>query len=211
MIADPLLRWAVTALFVAAAVICLTAMASGRVSGPHWVSEVLHLAMSVAMAVMAWPWGMGVPNAPAMVVFAAGALWFLVRAITGRMCGGPIAWYHAAMMAAMAWMYAVMGKLIPGQGGDSGQDGHGGHAGHGAHGGHDGHGGSAAADPGWITGVNGFWTVFFAVAAVVLAYRYFAGRRTHSRVPEELSVDDAGVLGQAMMAAGMAIMFGVML
>lgn len=218
MIADPLLRWVVTALFVVAAVICVTAMAAGRVSGPHWVSEVLHLVMSVAMAVMAWPWGMGVPNAPAMVFFAAGALWFLVRAVTGRMCGGPIAWYHAAMMTAMAWMYAVMGQLVPGQATASsnpderhqasGHDmsGHGA-ADHAHHGG----GSGSAADPGWIGWVNAFWTVLFALAAVTLTYRYFAGRRTHSRVPEELSVDDAGVLGQAMMAAGMAIMFGVML
>ncbi len=71
--------------------------------------------------------------------------------------------------------------------------------------------GAAAADPGWITGVNWFWTGFFAVAAVILAYRYFDGRRQHRSAAPELSADDAGVLGQAMMAAGMAIMFAVML
>lgn len=207
MIADPLLRWVVTALFVISTAISLGAMATGRVSGPRWVSELLHVAMSVAMAVMAWPWGLAVPNAPAMVFFLAATGWFLLRAVIGKgaMCGGPVAWYHAAMMGAMAWMYAVMGALVPGQGG-----GHAPEHGHGGHG-HGGGGHGHQADPAWITAVNGFWTVFFAIAALLLTYRYFEGRRHRRTVPAELSADDAGVIGQAMMAAGMAIMFGVML
>ena len=122
------------------------------------------------------------------------------------MCGGPIAWYHAAMMAAMAWMYAVMGKLIPGQGGDSGQDGHGGHAGHT---GHAGHAETAPAPPvDWAALLNWACTLGFGAAAVYWLYRLVIVRL---RPPSDGSDRVLGIACQMAMATGMAVMFAVML
>ncbi len=64
-----------------------------------------------------------------------------------------------------------------------------------------------AAAP-WIAVVNWVVVIGFAAAAVFWTYQYFAGRRLE---PETLAQSHFGRLAQAMMAAGMAIMFGVML
>jgi hypothetical protein len=51
------------------------------------------------------------------------------------------------------------------------------------------------------------WTVGFAVATVWWLYRYFVERRARPAERRRL----LGIASQAMMAAGMAVMFGVML
>lgn len=207
MIADPLLRWVVTVLFVVAAGIFVTALASGRASGPRRVSELLHVVMAVAMAVMAWPRGADLPTTGPMIFFLLAMMWFVTAAVIE-----PDHWpaniYHAAMMLAMGWMYAAMnGQILPGHGG--GQQG-GGHGHHGAMPGMamPGADGAAPADPPYIGAVNWLWTVGFAAAALWWLYRCIPGRRAGGPAARD---GWAGPAAQAMMAAGMAIMFAVML
>ncbi len=126
MIQDLLLRWIVTALFVISAAECGFAIAADRRSLTHVVGHSLHFVMAVAMAVMAWPRGAALPTTGPMVFFLAATVWFVVVALaeSGHRVSNA---YHASMMLAMAWMYAVMsGSLLPtptegtGDGGGSG-------------------------------------------------------------------------------------------
>ncbi|WP_099025016.1 DUF5134 domain-containing protein [Mycolicibacterium palauense] len=214
MIADLTLRWVVTILFVLSAAETVYSVAIGDRAPRHVVGHGLHFVMSVAMAVMAWPKGTEVPNIPPMIFFLLATVWFVALLATDaghRLLNG----YHALMMFAMAWMYAVMGRVLPGQG-TGGQDTGGqemapdmqhdmtsmqgmemGAHQHGAHG-----------HPAWINAVDWFWTVFFALAALWWLYRFFTERRDNPGAP---AYEHVGAIGQAMMAAGMAIMFGVML
>ncbi len=84
-----------------------------------------------------------------------------------------------------------------------------GHAGHHGMAGMDMSGGAGAApavgDPAWIDALNWLCTVGFAVAAVYWLYRFFGERQAD---PNRRHL---GIACQAMMAAGMAVMFGVML
>lgn len=206
VIDDLFLRWIVTALFVLSAVECAYAVATGRRVWTHAVGHLLHFVMAVAMAVMAWPRGAALPTTGPMLFFGLAAVWFLAIAFTTA-AHRTIAGYHAFMMLAMAWMYAVMnGGLLPGQ-----SSGH-----------HDTQAAAMPMDmpgmdmaggagtspdpgyPGWIDALDWLCTVVFAVAAVWWLYRYFAGRQAD---PARRHI---GIVCQAMMAAGMAVMFGVM-
>ncbi|AQT80747.1 DUF5134 domain-containing protein [Mycolicibacterium litorale] len=225
MIQDVTLRWVVTLLFVLSAAECVYSLAVSHRRWPSAVGQVLHAVMAVAMAVMAWPRGAELPTVAPMVFFLLATAWFIGVTVTPQAAGHRIAGtYHALMMLAMAWMYAVMnGRLLPGQssGSDSGADaapvpaasGHTGHAGMNMPGmdmpGMD--MGTASAvgtggPPAYITTLNWVCTIGFAVAAVFWLYRYLSVRIT--RVPD--TGHPLGILCQAMMAAGMAIMFGVM-
>jgi Domain of unknown function (DUF5134) len=218
MIADLTLRWVVTVLFGLSFAECMYAFAAGHRKWTGVVGHALHLAMSVAMIVMAWPAGLAVPNRPPLVFFLLAALWFVGMAVAAS--PDPIQRlaneYHAVMMAAMAWMYAVMdGALLPGNtGGPHDQD-----APSGSMPGMPGMPGmempssdmsTQMAEPQWITTVNWIVTIGFGLAAVYWLYRYVAQRREDSaqRIP---LLAHAGSLCQSFMAAGMAIMFGVML
>lgn len=227
MIQDLALRWVVTLLFVLSAVECGYAIAAGKRTVTGMVGQGLHLVMAVAMAVMAWPRGAELPTIAPMVFFLLAAAWFLGVVLTQpdhRIVNG----YHALMMLAMAWMYAVMnGRLLPAdtppaqQNGPTGGGHHHGSGGqqHGAHAdmsptnmaptgtgdmGHSTHGGY----PAWVDAINWFWTVGFALSALWWSYRGFTDLRTQPRAP---AYERLSVIGQAMMAAGMAIMFAVML
>ncbi|MCX2930566.1 DUF5134 domain-containing protein [Mycobacterium sp. CVI_P3] len=225
MIGDLTLRWVVTILFVLSAVECLGALAVGSRRWTNVVGQLLHVVMAVAMAVMAWPWGAALPTVAPMVFFLLATGWFVAITVSpigaGHRLGGS---YHALMMLAMAWMYAVMnGRLLPGQVS---------HSGHvasadspAASSGHAGHGGmqmpgmdmpgmdlpadsSGGGYPAYIATLNWVWTLLFAVAAVVWLWRYLAIRMNREPADPGRTL---GILCQAMMAAGMAIMFGVML
>lgn len=224
MIQDVTLRWVVTLLFVFSGGVYVQAIVANRHSGANVIGDFLHAIMAVAMAVMAWPRGAELPTRAPMVFFAVAAIWFAVIAVrnSSRRWGSV---YHALMMLAMAWMYAAMGGLplrsttmsgmdmsgADGSPTDAGHAGHGGHAGHAGHGGHAGHsaaGPSASATPEWVGVLNWVCTVGFAIATVFWIYRYIAARlggSTHSPGQQ------FGILSQATMAAGMAIMFAVML
>ncbi|WP_026356842.1 DUF5134 domain-containing protein [Mycobacterium sp. 141] len=208
MIGDLFLRWIVTALFVLSALECGYAIVIGHRAWTHVVGHLLHLVMAVAMAVMAWPRGAALPTTGPMVFFGLATVWFLAVAFTTTR-SRAVAGYHAFMMLAMTWMYAVMnGGLLPGQT-TSGQ--------------HDTQASTMAMDmpgmdmpagagassgpgyPGWIDALNWLCTVVFAIAAAWWLYRYFAERQAD---PARRHI---GIVCQAMMAAGMAVMFGVML
>ena len=186
------------------------------------VNQALHFVMAVAMAVMAWPWGAALPTIGPMVFFFVAYAWFVAIACTPICAGHRVAGvYHALMMLAMSWMYAVMnGHVLPGQAASAGTAVPSGKASGGA-----GHAGmnmpgmdmsahTAAADnagsgyPPYIDTGIGAGTLLFAFAAA-----YWLGRYLAVRMDREPS--DAGqplwFLCQSMMAAGMAIMFGVML
>ncbi|MDP7704616.1 DUF5134 domain-containing protein [Mycobacterium sp. TY815] len=194
MIEDLPLRWMVTGLFLISAAGFV--LVTDRRSWTSVVSHGLHVTMALAMAAMAWPEGLGLPPTPAEAFFLAAALWFLVAAVFAtRMIGTRLArGYHALKMAAMAWMYAAMGghlapEHLPTM--------------------------SAMDMPemeampsnsshGWITTVNWIWAGVFVLATFVWGYLFLILRRRgvwRSRV---------GTAVQAMTAAGMAIMFAVL-
>jgi Domain of unknown function (DUF5134) len=198
MIHGIVLRWVVTGLFA------LTAAEYGLavITKPRpWTSAVnhgLHFIMAVAMVVMAWPWGAQLPTAGPAVFFLLAAVTFAAIAIfairtTSRR---ELYFYHGLMMLSTAWMYAIMDShLMPA-------------------------GSSAQPDmsmpgmdmsamntpsthesPTWYSALGWIGVVGFALAAVFWTYRYFKERQ-HETLRRSL-----GDLGQAMMAAGMAIFF----
>lgn len=140
MIAAPGLRWILTLVLVA-----LTVHAGRRLARSlSWrerVSNLAHLVMAAAMAVMCWPRGMDLPAAPQVALFAAAALWYPVSAALGTGEGSLSRRFvrslpHAAAMAAMGWMLYAMGQAMEGGGHAAGDgSGHGGHAHHGGGGG----------------------------------------------------------------------------
>lgn len=216
MIGDIWLRLLLTGLFLLSAAQCAYAMAVAR-DGRTWADQIgraLHLLMAVAMLVMVWPAGTSLPNRPPMVFFLVAAGWFvivlLIRA-RHRAADG----YHAVMMLAMAWMYAVMdGRLLPGQSSRAAADAHSASAmpsmpgmdmsGMTTHSGAMGGSGQPSA---WVSAINWSVTVGFGVAAVWWANRYFTVRQQRPDAPARVWF---AVACQAMAAAGMSIMFGLM-
>ena len=197
VIHEIVLRWVVVGLFA------LTALEYGVavVTKPRpWTSAVnhaLHFVMAVAMVVMAWPWSVKLPTTGPAVFFLLAALTFGAMAIfaihtTSRR---ELYAYHGLMMMATAWMYIVDDHLMPARS-------------------------SARPEmsmPGmemsamnmspcnsatWFSAVGWFGAVGFALAAVFWTYRYVLDRRRKTAPRRSL-----GDLGQAMMAAGMAIFF----
>jgi len=70
----------------------------------------LHVLMSVAVIAMFWPWGERFPAIAQVTVFTAAAAWFAGQALFGgdalrARCAN---WYHAATMAAVAWIAVAM-------------------------------------------------------------------------------------------------------
>lgn len=215
MIADLGLRWVVTVLFVLSAAECIVAIIGVRRSWTAVVGNCLHLIMAVAMAVMAWPRGAELPTFAPMVFFLLAACWF-VWAVVAMARHRAVNGYHVVMMLAMAWMYAAMnGAVLPGRSGPP-------HHGDMAHPASTAMGGdqmqmagmdmagmapSSSPPADWITGVNWFWALGFAVAALAWTYRYFVVRQSR---PSDGAHPYFGIACQAMMAVGMAVMFGTM-
>lgn len=225
MIQDIALRWVVTLLFVFSAGVCVQAIAANRHSGASMISHSLHAIMAIAMAVMAWPRGAELPSRAPMIFFAAAAVWFAASTLrTADHRGANV--YHGLMMLAMAWMYAAMGGLplqkagqsdsapmssMPGMdmpdmpGMDAGSSAHAGHAGHGGHSG----AGQAGTEPAnWVGTLNWVCAIGFGAAAAFWLYRLITAR---VQPAAEDSHQTVGILCQLAMAAGMAIMFAVML
>jgi hypothetical protein len=124
-------RVALTALFVIPCAWYLAATVTGlRRPGPgsrrQALSFALHLLMCAAMISMFWSWGARVPAIAVVTAFTAAGGWFAGRAIFGTGghgtgghgtswhgagCYGN--WYHAGMMAVMAWMPVAMELISP--------------------------------------------------------------------------------------------------
>ncbi|CAM4217008.1 hypothetical protein MB901379_02371 [Mycobacterium basiliense] len=203
MIHDLGLRWVVTVLFALSAGGFILAVGGGHRRATSIVGQLLHIVMAAAMIAMAWPGGARLPTTAPMMFFLFAAVWFSVVALSRAGARHRVVnSYHTLMMLAMAWMYAVMNpRLLPRQ--QAGQ-----------------HGGTMpgmsemhasavhAGYPGWINAVNWLIALVFALAALVWAYRYFTPQNGDSA---ECADRRSGIFGQALMAAGMTIMFGVLL
>ena len=198
MIHDIVLRWVVSGLFALTAVEYGVAVITKPRPWTSAVNHALHVVMAVAMVVMAWPWSTRLPTAGPAVFFLLAAVTFAAMAIfairtTSRR---GLYFYHGLMMLATAWMYAIMDSHLMPAGSSTqpdmsmpGMD------------------MSAMSmpstheSPTWYSALGWIGAVAFAVAAVFWTYRYF-NERQHETLRRSL-----GDLGQAMMAAGMAIFF----
>jgi Trk-type K+ transport system membrane component len=204
MIHDLVLRWVVTGLFSLTAAECLLAIVAKRRPWTWVVSHGLHFVMAVAMVVMAWPWGAQSQSTSPAAIFLLAAVTFVTMAIVvARTTALRVRYsYHAVMMLATGWMYAIMNaQLIPFQsntkniaqpatssmpGSDmAGMDMP-----------------TSSGSPMWFSAVGWLGTVGFAVAAIFWMHRYFAERQHQPSRSRSL-----GNLSQAGMAGGMAILF----
>jgi Domain of unknown function (DUF5134) len=198
MIHDIVLRWVVIGLFALTAVGYGVAVIAKPRPWTSAVNHALHVVMAVAMVVMAWPWSTRLPTTGPAVFFLLAAVTFAAMAIfavrtTSRR---ELYFYHGLMMLATAWMYAIMDRHLMPAGSSTQPD---------------------MSMPGmdmsamnmpathetplWVSAVGWISAAGFAVAAVFWTYRYF-NERQHETLRRSL-----GDLGQAMMAAGMAILF----
>jgi hypothetical protein len=184
VIQDLFLRWIVTTLFVISAAECVHGIFSGRLSWTVVVGKSLHALMAIAMAVMAWPSGADLPTTGPLLFFLSATVWFVVITL-GHPKHRHANLYHAMMMLAMAWMYTTMSGMP---------------AMTAAHG--------AIGTPSFITGLNWLFTIGFAVAGGWWLWWLFVRRRSK---PVPSGGAQVGIAAQAVMAAGTAIMFAVML
>jgi len=200
LIYDVTLRWVVTALFVLSAAACVRAMVVDRQLVSNVVSHTVHIIMAIAMVVMAWPRGADLPARAPMIFFLAVSLWFAVETVRSG-SHRVVRAYNMMLMLATSWMYAAMGglNLVTSSASDS-----------------------MAAMPGmtmsqtpdvsesmnWVGPLNWVCTIGFVVAAMFWLYRVIAAR---IEAVADTAHQTAGLLCQLAMAAGMAIMFGVML
>jgi hypothetical protein len=214
MIDEFVLPLVITAVFSVGILQCLYVLAAQQGSLRCRINTLLHFVMSVAMIVMAWSAGTQLPTHELMVFFGLAAIWFIGLAVADAsgVRARLVDSYHAVMMAAMVWMFAVM------QTGRSA-----GHSGHSHL--HDAHASgmhmSSAieassmqfspriSEPTWVTAINWIAALGFAIATVYWLRRFVA-----ERPPDPLSHDvqlaRPELLCQVCTAAGSAIMFGVM-
>ncbi|TAM71743.1 DUF5134 domain-containing protein [Mycobacterium sp.] len=199
MIHDVMLRWVVTGLFALTAAECVVPIVIRRQRWTVVVSHGLHIAMSVAMAAMAWPWSTQLPATAAVVFFLLATTWYIAMAvIAARTTAGRMLYaYHGLMMLATAWMYASMdGPLLPVRSSTTpvttmpDMDMAGATM------------ATSGGSPAWFGAVNWLGTATFAIAAIFWTCRCVIERRHH---PARLR--SLGNVGQAMMASGMAILF----
>jgi Domain of unknown function (DUF5134) len=198
MIHDIVLRWVVIGLFALTAVEYGLAVITKPRPWTSAVNHALHVVMAVAMVLMAWPWSAQLPTTGPAVFFLLAAVTFAAMAIfairtTSRR---ELYFYHGLMMLATAWMYVIMDSHLMPAGSSTQPD---------------------TSMPGmdvsamnmparnsatWSSAVGWFGAVGFTAAAIFWTYRYVLDRRRKTAPRRSL-----GDLGQAMMAAGMAIFF----
>jgi hypothetical protein len=207
MIHDLVLRWVVTGLFSLTAAECVLAIVAKRRPWAWVVSHGLHFVMAIAMVVMAWPWGAQLPSTGPTAYFLLAAMTFVTMAVVvARTTGLRVRYgYHAVMMLATGWMYAIMNTQLfpvrssthdvaqptmPMPGMDmAGTDMP-----------------ASSGSPMWFSAVSWVGTVGFVVAAVFWTYWYFVKRRH-----EPSRFKSLGNLSQAGMAIGMSILFSATL
>ncbi len=205
---DNTLRWVVTALFAVSSAAYAYFLVAQRRCWTGVVSQLLHLAMSAVMILMAWGVGMTLPTVAVTMCFLLGGAWFVgiaghaPWAVDGRLTN----YYYAAMMAAMAWMYGAMNGSLPGRSGHPGGDAmampaHNVASGQ-QHAGHQ----MAQAAPDWVSMVNWTAALGFAAVAIYWAYRWMA-RRWTSLLPGAVRLTHAQIVTHTVTAAGTALMF----
>ncbi|WP_215449678.1 DUF5134 domain-containing protein [Streptomyces sp. ATCC 21386] len=221
MIAASGLRWVLSLLFTVPVLYGLGKSVLPGAGITERIDHALHAAMGALMVAMAWPWGMGLPVGPQVLLFSVGALWFLASApfrtaggSPGRAAVGALP--HVVMMGAMAWMVSAMGSSAT----MSGAEGSGGMH-HMA--GMDMSGGSGLSS----MSLSGTGPVTTAVLlAIVLggiglawltrAFDRARGRHTDPRWSGDGSLVESGHIGalapacHAAMALGMAVMFALL-
>lgn len=203
MIHDAVIRWVVTALFSLTAAECVLAIVIKRQPWTWVVSHGLHFVMALAMVVMAWPWGAQLPpNGPAVFFLLATVTFVTMAVVVARTAGLRVRYgYHATMMLATGWMYAIMGvHFFPARASTHnsaqsdtsmpGMDMTGTNM------------PAGSGTPMWLSTVGWLGTVGFAVAAVFWTYWYFVKRRC-----ERSRFMSLGNLSQAGMAIGMTFLF----
>jgi hypothetical protein len=206
MIHDIVLRWVVTGLSALSAGAWGLAIVSRHRVWTEAVRCGLHFVMAIAMLVMVWPWGAQLPATGPAVFFVLAAVWFVILSLNPAEVPGEtvplrtVYGYHALMMLAMAWMYTfIHGLLSPGHSsmhhhmdmdmvGKEVQ--------------------TSAGSPAWITAIDWFWFVGFAVAAVFWTSGFGIKRPDGSTYNWWRSLNTPA---QITMAAAMSIMFGATL
>ena len=218
LIGDLTPRWIVSILFSVSMATYVYIVAAQHNRWTTTVNHLLHLTMLAAMILMAWRIGMDLPTVGPMVFFVLAGVWFVCAA--GRVSRDRMTnYYYAVMMAAMAWMYAVMNGSLPGQTSHSADHVLSGSLAMNSSGTDMNISGmemsahemsQAVPGPGWITTVNWIAALGFAVVALYWPCRYFAERRMNP-VPHAEQLARLEPLYQVFTAAGTALMFGALL
>jgi hypothetical protein len=205
---DNTLRWVLTTLFAVSFAAYTYFLVAQRHYWTSVVSQLLHLAMSAVMILMAWGVGMTFPTIAATMCFLLGGAWFVSiaghapSAVDGRLTN----YYYAAMMVAMAWMYGAMKGSLPGRSGEPGGDAMNMPAVDAASGlQHAAHHMPQAA-PNWVDMVNWTAALGFAGVAIYGGYRWLAQRWTNV-MPRAVRLTYAQIVTQTVTAAGTAMMF----
>jgi hypothetical protein len=212
MIGETSLRWAVTLLFSVSLAMYAYLVVAQCDRWPGRLTHLLHLTMSVAMVLMVWRVGLDLPAIGPTLFFLVAGVWFVGVAVWASSASHQRLkiWYYAAMMGAMAWMYALMSGAVPGVSTHPHSQ-----------------PSSAAMDmpgmqppahdmsPGttgfsWVSAVNWIGVAAFAAVALYWSYR-FVGERRMNRVPTTARVVWWEPLYQASTAAGTALMFDALI
>lgn len=182
------LRWVVTGLFGLSVAMYAYLAVAQRDRWTSRLTHLLHLTMSVAMVLMVWRVGLDLPAIGPTLFFLLAGVWFAGLAIRASSASGQRlkTCYYAAMMAAMAWMYALMSGAVPGLAPHKMA--------------------SAAAGSSWVTAANWIGVVAFAAVAFYWSCRFVGGRRMN-RGPTTARPVWWEPLYQASTAAGTALMF----
>ncbi|WP_231639191.1 DUF5134 domain-containing protein [Mycobacterium sp. Marseille-P9652] len=214
LMGDVAMRWVVTILFAASTTTYVYILVAQRARWTSTANHLLHLVMSVAMILMAWGVGMSLPTAAPMIFFLLSGLWFGHAASrTSTTAGDRLTnGYYAVMMAAMAWMFAVMSGGLAGQIARTSDQAEPAAAAMDMSGAEMPAHETFSAEPatGWIAAVNWIAALGFAVATLYWACRHLAKRRTIA-VPHAAQLARLEPLHQVCSAAGTALMFGALL
>lgn len=206
------MRWAITVLFAVSVVMYAYLVVAQRGRWTGRLTHLLHLTMSVAMVSMVWRVGLDLPAIGPTLFFLLAGVWFVGVAVWASSASHQRlkTCYYAAMMAAMAWMYALMSGAVPGVSVNLHSQ-----------------PASAVMDmPGmqppahdmtppttgfsWVSAANCILMVGFAAVALYWSYRLVDERRM-TLLPTTARLFRWEPLYQASTAAGTALMFDAML
>ncbi len=199
--------WLVSILFAATGIYYLVRVVIA-ISWIDRINNLTHVLMSIVMISMPWGWYSVFPASAQIVVFTLAALWYVFLALfrpgseAALLAGhhsssARLLWYHAFMMATMAWMAVAMSPSGPSMNMDT----------HGTTSmsmGSDGMTMTGSAP--WAIVVSIVLGVVFAIAAAwfIVHLVIHAGRRASGPHPVLAILD---VAAGAVMPSGMAVAF----